>query len=85
MQVVCLLTYQSHSGWYRPLAFDMIKSLLRLTYTYLRDTGARPPQDMMDELTDAYEQAVTASTDKDAAESFGRRLATIRRAAGLAK
>jgi general transcription factor 3C polypeptide 5 (transcription factor C subunit 1) len=73
-------TCEPHSGWYRPLAFELIKALLRVRYAHLRDKGVPVENDEgCNELVDAYNKAVVGD-DKDGAEVFIRRLAAGRRA-----
>lgn len=76
-------TCEPHSGWYRPLAFELIKALLRVRYAHLRDKGEPVDgDDACAEIVDAYDKAVDGD-DKDGAEAFIRRLAAGRRAQNL--
>lgn len=78
-------TCEPHSGWYRPLAFELIKALLRVRYAHLRDKGEPSDYDeTCAEIVEAYDRAVEVD-DKEGAEAFIRRLAAGRRAQNIHK
>lgn len=74
-----MLTPQPHSGWYRPLAFELIKGLLRVRYAHLRDHGETLSDEGCAEIVETYERALAGDEETEAAEAFIRRLAAGRK------
>ncbi|RSH80324.1 tau 95 subunit of transcription factor TFIIIC [Apiotrichum porosum] len=72
-------TCEPHSGWYRPLAFELIKGLLRVRYAHLRDHGETLSDEGCAEIVETYERALAGDEETEAAEAFIRRLAAGRK------
>lgn len=70
---------QSHSGWYRPITFELIKALLRVRYAHLRDRNEPAREEATLPLIEAYERALVEGEDGEAGEAFNKQLAVSRR------
>ncbi|CAK9787278.1 hypothetical protein CC85DRAFT_284365 [Cutaneotrichosporon oleaginosum] len=73
-----------HTGWYRPVSFELIKALLRSRFADLRDTHEPPTDDSCNFILESYDRAIEESSaagtgDKEAAEAFMRRVVAHRR------
>ncbi|KAL7424034.1 tau 95 subunit of transcription factor TFIIIC [Cryptotrichosporon argae] len=64
--------YDIAAGWYKPISLDLIRTLLKSKYFYIRDHHAPPPESFGRNLERAYAE-INARAEKEARENESRK------------